>query len=260
MAFLEVDNLVKDFGGLRAIDHLSYGVKKGELLGIVGPNGSGKTTSFNLLTGFLKPSAGDIRVKGRSIVGLPPHKIAPLGMVRTFQNTSLFPNLTVMDNILTGLYLKMERGVAGPLLRTFFVTRKFLEKETWARARAEELMALLNLTTRRGELAKNLAGPDQRRLEIALALGAEPELLLLDEPVAGMRPDETGQIGEVIRQLLAQGYTILLVEHNMRFVMGLCGRIIVLDHGMKIAEGTPDEIYANPEVRRVYLGGKTQDA
>jgi branched-chain amino acid transport system ATP-binding protein len=257
MAFFEVDNLVKDFGGLKAIEHLTYGVKRGELLGIVGPNGSGKTTCFNIFTGYLKPSSGDIRFKGKSIVGLAPQKIPPLGIVRTFQLTNLFSNLTVMDNILIGLYLKLERGLAGPLVRTFFVSKKFLEKEMWARDRAEELMDALKLTSRQSEIARNLPGPDQRRLEIAVALGSEPELLLLDEPVAGMRPDETDQIGEVIRQLLKGGYTILLVEHNMRFVMGMCKRIIVLDQGTKIAEGTPDEIYANSEVRQVYLGGSS---
>lgn len=257
MALVEVIHLVKDFGGLRAINDLSYTVEKGELLGIVGPNGSGKTTCFNLLTGYLKPTSGDIIFKGSRIVGLPPHKIAPLGIVRTFQVTSLFPNLTVLNNVLIGLYLKIERGVGAPLARTLFVTNKFLEKETWATARAEELIELLKLTPRRNELAKNLPGPDQRRLEIAIALGSEPELLLLDEPVAGMRPDETGEIGEVIKQLLGQGYTILLVEHNMRFVMGLCKRIIVLNHGVKIAEGMPGEIYSNAEVRRVYLGGES---
>jgi branched-chain amino acid transport system ATP-binding protein len=158
--------------------------------------------------------------------------------------------------VLIGLHLKTEPEVAAPLARAFFITKKFIEKEKAARARAEQLIDLVGLTPRCKELAKNLAGPDQRRLQIAIALGAEPDLLLLDEPVAGMRPDETGEIAGVIEHLLAQSYTILLVEHNMRFVMGLCKRIIVLDHGVKIAEGMAKEIYSNSEVRRVYLGGE----
>ena len=256
MTFLSVTNLTKVFGGLRAINNLSFAVRKGELVGIVGPNGSGKTTCFNLLTGYLKPTSGSIEFKGSSITGQPPHKIAVLGMGRTFQLTSLFPELTVLDNVLLGLHLRLEPEIAGPLVRTFFMTRKFFEKERWARARAEELMELLDLTPRRHELAKNLAGPDQRRLEIAIALGLEPDLLLLDEPVAGMRPDETDKVGTIVQQLIGMGHTILVVEHNMRFIMGLCQRILVLNNGIKITEGTPEQIYTNPEVRRVYLGGE----
>jgi branched-chain amino acid transport system ATP-binding protein len=255
MPFLAVTNLTKIFGGLRAINDLSFSVAQGELVGIVGPNGSGKTTCFNLLTGFLKPTAGNILFKGESIVTSSPHQIASRGLTRTFQLTSLFPELTVEDNVLLGLHLRLEPGIALPLVRTLFMTPTFFQKEKWARAKAAELMELLGLTPRRNERAKNLAGPDQRRLEIAIALGLEPELLLLDEPVAGMRPDETARVGEIIRQLMERRSTILVVEHNMRFIMSLCRRIIVLDHGTKIAEGTPDEIYNNSEVRRVYLGG-----
>lgn len=255
MTLLAVSDMIKDFGGLRAINRLSFSVQKGEMLGIVGPNGSGKTTCFNLITGFLKPTSGRISFKGSDIAGEAPHRIAARGIVRTFQLTSLFPELTVMENILLGLHLRLEPRIAGPLLRSFFLTRGFFAKEKWARGQAEELLALLDLTPRRYELARNLAGPDQRRLEIAIALGVEPELLLLDEPVAGMRPDETDKVGTIIRQLLDRGYTILLVEHNMRFVMSLCRRILVLNYGTKIAEGTPEEIYRDPEVRRVYLGG-----
>lgn len=256
MTFLSVTNLTKVFGGLKAINDLSLAVDKGDLVGIVGPNGSGKTTCFNLITGYLKPSSGNIFFKNASITGQPPHKIAALGMTRTFQLTSLFPELTVSENVLLGLHLKLEPGIAVPLVRTFFMTGEFFQKESWAKARAEELMELLELTPRRNELAKNLPGPDQRRLEIAIALGSEPELVLLDEPVAGMRPDETDKVGEIIKQLIAMKYTILVVEHNMRFIMNLCQRIIVLNHGTKIAEGTPDHIYNNSEVRRVYLGGE----
>ena len=252
---LSVANLTKDFGGLRAIDDLSFEVEKGELVGVVGPNGSGKTTCFNLLTGYIKPTSGSVRFRRSSIVGLPPHKIAARGIVRTFQLTSLFPQLTVLDNVLLGLHLKLEPGIAGPLMRTLFMTREFFNKEKWARSRAEELMDLLELTPRSDELATNLPGPDQRRLEIAIALGSEPEILLLDEPVAGMRPDETDRVGEILKKLIEMGYTILLVEHNMRFTMGLCERIIVLNEGVKITEGTSAQVYANPEVRRVYLGG-----
>jgi branched-chain amino acid transport system ATP-binding protein len=255
MAFLTVNNLTKVFGGLKAINDLSFEVGQGDLVGIVGPNGSGKTTCFNLITGYIKPTSGNILFKGASIIGQPPHKIASLGLTRTFQLTSLFPELTVLDNVLLGLHLRLEPGIAVPLVRTLFMTGSFFKKERWARSRAEELMELLELAPRRTELAKNLAGPDQRRLEIAIALALEPELLLLDEPVAGMRPDETDKVGAIIKQLKEKRYTILVVEHNMRFIMNLCQRIIVLNYGTKIAEGTPDRIYNNPEVRRVYLGG-----
>jgi branched-chain amino acid transport system ATP-binding protein len=256
MAFLSVNDLTKDFGGLRAINRLNFAVDQGELVGIVGPNGSGKTTCFNMITGFLKPTGGNILFKGSSIAGEPPHKVAAQGICRTFQLTSLFPELTVQDNVLLGLHLRLEPGIAGPLIRTFFMTRGFFKKEKWAKSRAEELMGLLELLPKRNELAKNLPGPDQRRLEIAVALGLEPQLLLLDEPVAGMRPDETDKVGTIIRQLIGMGYTILIVEHNMRFIMTLCQRILVLNNGIKIAEGTPEQIYTNPEVRRVYLGGE----
>ncbi|MCL4514522.1 MAG: ABC transporter ATP-binding protein [Firmicutes bacterium] len=242
---LSTTDLTAQFGGLTAVDRVNLTVEEGSVTGLIGPNGAGKTTAFNMISGFLTPTSGSVNFAGREITGHAPHRLAKLGMSRTFQHTSIFANLTVRENILVGMHLKIDQ----PFFRTLTGRIKPVDEDA-----VREILNLLELADRAKIQAGSLPYGDQRKLEIAIALAVGPRLLLLDEPAAGMNPEEAMRLVGVIRMIQKRDITVLLVEHNMRLVMGVCDRIHVLEHGRKIAEGTPAEIAANPRVIEVYLG------
>ncbi len=248
---LEVEGVTKAFGGLMAVKDLDLTIRRGELVGLIGPNGAGKTTVFNLLTGVYRVTGGDIRFEGRSIVGRKPNEITARGIARTFQNIRLFNDLEVIDNVKVACDFRASYGLPASVFRT----ARCREEEAAIEAKAEKLLAIFALADRKLAFARNLPYGDQRRLEIARALATEPRLLLLDEPAAGMNPKEKDELLERVLWLRKEfGLTILLIEHDMKFVMGICERIFVLDHGAKIAEGTPDEVRRNQDVIDAYLG------
>jgi branched-chain amino acid transport system ATP-binding protein len=250
MYFLEVRDLTKHFGGIRAIEEVSFRVPQGSIMSIIGPNGAGKTTLFNCLTGLTRPTKGAIHFTDTNITGYPPHAIVKLGIARTFQNIRLFKEMTVLDNILVSRHMRMKAGFIDAVLRV----RGFLSEEKMARERALEYLDFVGLRDMAEIPSLNLPYGDQRRLEIARALATEPAVLLLDEPTAGMNPQETSEIMEMIRRLQKLGKTVVLIEHDMKVVMGISESIVVLDHGVKIAEGTPDAIRNDPLVIEAYLG------
>ncbi len=253
MALLETRNLGITFGGLRAVGEFEVNIEKNELVGLIGPNGAGKTTIFNLLTGVYLPTEGDILLNGESIVGLKPYQIVKKGLTRTFQNIRLFKELTVLDNVKIAFHHKMEYSVANSIFR--FPGTRFWKEEKEIDKKARELLALFKMEGTADQLAKNLPYGEQRKLEIARGLAAEPKLLLLDEPAAGMNPQETRELMETIHFIRNNfDVSILLIEHDMHLVMGICERIIVIDYGMIIAKGLPDEIKANEKVIGAYLG------
>ena len=246
---LQVDQLSKHFGGLSAVSGVSFTLGSQELLALIGPNGAGKTTLFNLITGFLKPSEGRIYLEGEDITGLKPHQIARKGIVRTFQLATLFGEMTALENVILGLHMR-ARLSPGAL----FLSNSGIPREEISLAR--ELLEMVGLTAFAGAMPRDLPLGHQKRLALALALAGRPKLLLLDEPVAGMTPEESRGMMLLIASLRQRGHTILLVEHNMRAVMSACERIIVLNFGKKIAEGPPEEIRRNQQVIEAYLGAE----
>jgi len=251
MALLEVKGLTKHFGGLAAVDGFNFEVNEGEIVGLIGPNGAGKTTCFNLINGVFPPTKGTIRFAGEDITGLRPDRVAKKGLVRTFQSTTLFQLFPTLLNVVTGCHLHSGLSLMGAL----FPTKLMRQRERENLARAQEIIALLGLGDWAMVPAKDLPHGQQRALGIAIALAAEPKLLMLDEPVTGMNPEETNQMVRLIRKIRDERkLTIVLVEHDMRAVMGLCERISVLSFGQKIAEGTPEEIQNNKDVIEAYLG------
>jgi len=247
---LQVIGLSVRFGGLLAIDNVTFEVRDGEVLSLIGPNGAGKTSVFNAITGFLRPQAGDILYKGRPLSDLPPHKIAAMGVVRTFQKTSLFSGQSVFNNVLMGLHLSAKQRLLAVILGLSSVARdeRKLNVSAW------DILRFIGLESRADELSAALSYGEQRLLEVAIALAARPKLLLLDEPVSGMNPAEKARFMKTLDKIRHAGTTILLVEHDMRTVMGTSDRIICLNHGRIIADGTPSEIQSHPEVIRAYLG------
>jgi branched-chain amino acid transport system ATP-binding protein len=256
MIIFETKGLSRDFGGLKALEKVDLAIREGELFGLIGPNGSGKTTCFNLITGFLKPSAGLIVYQGSPITGLKPFQIAAKGIIRTFQITSLFPDLSCEENIIIGRYLRTKGSIWGAMTRS----KKYRTEEKQTRKKAVEILDFVGMGKNKDVLAKNLPFGEERKLEIAIALATEPKLLLLDEPAAGMSPEESTSLMNLVRSFKEMGITVLIVEHNMKVVMGLCDRIAVLNYGVKIAEGDPDAIANNDEVTSVYIGRSSENA
>jgi branched-chain amino acid transport system ATP-binding protein len=248
---LKAENVSEVFGGLKAVSDFDFHINPGELVGLIGPNGAGKTTAFNLFTGVYQPTTGTIMFDGKSIVGLKPYEITQRGIARTFQNIRLFSELTVLENVKIAFHFHVKYGLLESVLR---IGRYFREEEQ-IEAESMKLLKIFHLEDKADEVAKNLPYGAQRRLEIARALAAKPKLLLLDEPAAGMNPQETKELMEMIRWIRKEfGLTVLLIEHDMSLVMGICERIYVLEYGMVIASGTPDVIKNDPEVIRAYLG------
>jgi branched-chain amino acid transport system ATP-binding protein len=255
VALLKATKLSKEFGGLKAVSNFEVTIEKGELIGLIGPNGAGKTTAFNLLTGVYEPTTGEIEFDGKSIIGLKPYQITQQGLARTFQNIRLFSELSVLDNVKIAYHFHIKYGI----MEAVFRMGRFHKEEAEIEKKAIELLEIFQLADKKDEIAKNLPYGDQRRLEIARALAAQPKLLLLDEPAAGMNPQETQQLMKMIQWIKKEfDLTILLIEHDMNLVMNVCERIYVLEYGSIIAQGKPEEIKNNPRVIEAYLGEEVE--